>query len=195
LTQVAIFCSGSGSNAEALMRHFQFHKDIKISLLIYNRKEAGAKEKAEKFGIPSKYVPKAVFEDDSIAVVDILMKAGIDYILLAGFLLLIPPSIVEAYPDRILNIHPALLPEFGGKGMHGTFVHQAVKNSGANRTGISIHIVDLEYDKGKILFQSACPVWETDSESDIAARVLVLEHLHYSLVAEQYIISKKEKKV
>ena len=193
MIQVAIFSSGSGSNAKAIMRYFEGHPIIKIKLLVYNRKEAGAKQKAEAFGLETKYFPKSVFQSNPSDIVNFLKSANIDFILLAGFLLLIPAELVQAYPEKILNIHPALLPDFGGKGMHGMHVHKAVKESGAKKTGMSIHLVDQEYDKGKILFQSTCPVWESDSESDIAARVLKLEHAHYSLVAEQYITSKKEK--
>jgi len=188
-----VFCSGSGSNAEAVMKHFQNHKSIRVSLLIYNRKEARAKDRAETFGVPTKYFPKTIFENQPDEVIDFLKTAQIDFILLAGFLLLISKPVVEAFPGRILNIHPALLPDFGGKGMFGKNVHKSVKESGAKDTGMTIHLVDSEYDQGKILFQSSCPVWETDSESDIAARVLKLEHLHYSLIAEQYIKSKVEK--
>lgn len=193
MVNVAIFSSGSGSNAEALIRYFQNHPTIRIKLLIFNRKEAGVKTKAELLGIATQYFSKSEFESRPELVVDFLKNESIDFILLAGFLLLVPKEIVESFPERILNIHPALLPAHGGKGMYGINVHREVRRSGAKSTGMSIHLVDLEFDKGKILFQSACPVWETDSESDIAARVLKLEHLHYSLVAEQYIKSIKEK--
>ena len=193
MIQVAIFSSGSGSNAKALMKHFEAHPTIRVKLLVFNRKEAGVKQKAEAFGLETQYFPKSVFESNPAEIVNFLKSTNIDFILLAGFLLLIPAELVEAFPEKILNIHPALLPDFGGKGMHGMHVHKAVKESGAKKTGMSIHLVDLEYDKGKILFQSSCPVWESDSESDIAARVLKLEHAHYALIAEQYIKSKTEK--
>ena len=175
------------------MKHFAGHSYIRVKLLIFNRKEAGARQKAEAFGVETQYFPKSAFEQHPCEIVDFLKSAHIDYILLAGFLLLIPAELVLAYQEKILNIHPALLPDFGGKGMHGHNVHKSVKESGATKSGMTIHLVDLEYDSGKILFQARCPVWESDSESDIAVRVLKLEHLHYSLVAEQYIKSKKEK--
>ena len=175
------------------MSHFQTHPQIRVKLLIVNRSDAGARQRSTPFGVESKYFPKSIFENNSIEIVDFLKSSSIDFILLAGFLLLVPINIVQAFPDKILNIHPALLPLFGGKGMFGMHVHKAVRQSGIKKTGITVHIVDAEFDKGKTLFQSSCPVWESDSESDIAARVLKLEHLHYSLVAEQYIKLKKEK--
>ena len=175
------------------MKHCNPRPHIVVSCLIYNRKEAGARQKAEAFGVEAKYFPKSVFDINPDEIVDFLKSAHIDYILLAGFLILIPAELVQAFPEKILNIHPALLPDFGGQGMYGMKVQTSVKKSGAKKSGMSIHLVDSEYDKGKVLFQASCPVWESDSASDIAARVLKLEHLHYSLVAEQYIISKKEK--
>jgi len=175
------------------MKHFESNTDMAVKLLIYNRKEAGARHKAESYGVETKYFSKSDFESQPEIIVEFLKTCQIDFILLAGFLLLIPAELVLAYPEKILNIHPALLPDFGGKGMHGLHVHKSVKESGAKKSGMTIHLVDLAYDNGKILFQSTCPVWESDSESDIAARVLKLEHLHYSLVTEQYIKSKKEK--
>ena len=171
------------------MAHFKNHKEIKIALLVYNRKEAMAKTRAEKFGIPTLWFPKTAFENHPEQIVQELKSFEIDFIMLAGFLLLIPGQILEAFSNRILNIHPALLPDFGGKGMYGIHVHKAVRASGHSKSGISIHLADREFDRGKILFQAACPVWESDLESDIAARVLKLEHLHYPIVAEQFILS------
>lgn len=190
MKNLAIFCSGSGSNAESLMVWFRDHSDIRVALLVYNKKDAGAKDRALKFGIPALYLKNADFENDIGPVSKALKQFHIDFVLLAGFLSLIPGWMVESYEDKILNIHPSLLPEFGGKGMYGNNVHEAVKKSGIRETGMSIHLVNRKYDEGKILFQATCPVLESDSESDIAARVLKLEHLHYPLVAEHFIISK-----
>ncbi len=190
MKKLALFCSGSGSNAESLMSWFQDHPDIRVTLMVYNRKDSGAKMRADKFGVPAIYLPNADFISETGKASEALNAFEIDFILLAGFLALLPGWLVSRFRDRILNIHPALLPDFGGKGMFGRNVHAAVKDSGITETGMSIHLVNEEYDEGKILFQATCPVWESDSETDIATRVLKLEHLHYPLVAEQFILSK-----
>ena len=190
MKKLALFCSGSGSNAESLMSWFQDHPDIRVTLMVYNRKDSGAKMRADKFGVPAIYLPNADFISETGKASEALNAFEIDFILLAGFLALLPGWLVSRFHDRILNIHPALLPDFGGKGMFGRNVHGAVKKSGITETGMSIHLVNEKYDEGKILFQATCPVWESDSETDIATRVLKLEHLHYPLVAEQFILSK-----
>ncbi len=190
MKKLALFCSGSGSNAESLMSWFQDHPDIRVTLMVYNRKDSGAKMRADKFGVPAMYLPNADFQSETGKASEALNAFEIDFILLAGFLALLPGWLVSRFRDRILNIHPALLPDFGGKGMFGRNVHGAVKKSGITETGMSIHLVNEKYDEGKILFQATCPVWESDSETDIATRVLKLEHLHYPLVAEQFILSK-----
>ena len=190
MKKLALFCSGSGSNAESLMSWFQDHPDIRVTLMVYNRKDSGAKMRADKFGVPAIYLPNADFISETGKASEALNAFEIDFILLAGFLALLPGWLVSRFRDRILNIHPALLPDFGGKGMFGRNVHGAVKKSGITETGMSIHLVNEKYDEGKILFQATCPVWESDSETDIATRVLKLEHLHYPLVAEQFILSK-----
>lgn len=190
MKKLALFCSGSGSNAESLMSWFQDHPDIRVTLMVYNRKDSGAKMRADKFGVPAMYLPNADFQGETGKASEALNAFEIDFILLAGFLALLPGWLVSRFRDRILNIHPALLPDFGGKGMFGRNVHGAVKKSGITETGMSIHLVNEKYDEGKILFQATCPVWESDSETDIATRVLKLEHLHYPLVAEQFILSK-----
>lgn len=174
------------------MRHFQLHTSIEVGLLVCNRKEAKAFERAENHGIPSVYISKSTFITDPGGVTKFLVEYGIDFIILAGFLLLIPDYLIEIFPNQILNIHPALLPAFGGKGMYGQAVHEAVKQSGANKTGLTVHEVDAEFDQGKVVFQTECPVYESDSATDIAARVLALEHKVYPFVIEQFILSKKE---
>jgi phosphoribosylglycinamide formyltransferase-1 len=188
--QLALFCSGSGSNAESIMEYFRSHPKIRVALLVYNRKEAGARARAEKFNVPTLYFSRDDFQTKTHELCNYLKNYKVEYILLAGFLLLVPELLLQHFPEKVLNIHPALLPKFGGKGMFGHLVHKAVKDSGARETGMSIHLVNEKYDEGKILFQASCPVWENDSESDIAARVLKLEHLHYPLVAEQFILNQ-----
>jgi phosphoribosylglycinamide formyltransferase-1 len=187
LIKIAIFCSGSGSNAEALMAHFKDHKKIQIALLITNKEDSFARKRAEKFGIPELFFPRKVFSTSPEIVLRTLDEKQVSFVLLAGFLQLVHPSIVAHFPNRILNIHPALLPDFGGEGMYGHHVHEAVKKSGTKITGLSIHVVNSEYDKGKIIFQARCPVEIDDSPDDIAARVLRMEHRHYPLIAEYFI--------
>lgn len=187
MIRIAIFCSGSGSNAEALMQHFKGHSSIGVALLLSNNPEAGALERARRFFVPTETVPRSWFSKDDPALTELLHRYAIDVILLAGFLQRIPESLVAAFPERILNIHPALLPDFGGKGMYGHHVHEAVKAAGKTQTGLTIHLVNGQYDEGKILFQARCPVEIHDSPSHIAARVLEMEHRFYPLVAEQFI--------
>lgn len=190
MVKIAVFSSGSGSNAGKIFEYFKNHPSISVEFLVCNRKEAGVFQRAEAAGIPSFYFSKSQFSQEPEVLLDKLNELEIDVILLAGFLLLIPDLLIDVFEERILNIHPALLPDFGGSGMYGNHVHEAVKNSGASQTGLTIHVVNKEYDSGKVIFQARCPVFTSDSVSDIAARVLQMEHAHYSFVAEQFIQSK-----
>lgn len=184
---IAIFASGGGSNAEALMTYFAQHEKIKIALVITNVESAGVIAKSQKFGVPSKFIPKKDFlNPESIST--LLSDFKINYIVLAGFLLLIPTYLIAAFDKRIVNIHPALLPAFGGKGMYGANVHKAVADAKAKMTGITIHYCNTHYDEGNIIFQAACKVFETDSAEDIAAKVLKLEHAYYAMVVESVIL-------
>lgn len=189
MTRVAIFCSGSGSNAEALMQYFHNHSQISIVLVVVNRPDALAQERASRFGIPSLYLSRQMFSNQPEEVLAALLQRDIRFILLAGFLQKIHPFLIDAFPEGILNIHPSLLPDFGGKGMYGTHVHEAVLASGKTETGLTIHKVDSEYDHGKIIFQARCRVEKDDSPSDIATRVLAMEHSFYPVVAEQVILA------
>lgn len=191
---IAVFASGSGTNARRLFEYFQNHPLISVQLVVSDRKAAGVHEHAEAFGIESHYFQKAIFSENPQVVLNKLWEKKIDYILLAGFLLLVPETIISAFDGRILNIHPALLPKFGGAGMYGQRVHEAVLESGEMETGMTIHEVNSEFDSGKMVFQARCPVFPSDSVSDIAARVLQLEHEHYSFVAEQFIQTSNRKK-
>lgn len=193
MVQIAVFASGSGSNARRLFEYFQNHPSISIRLVISNRKAAGVFAHSHEFDIESVHFPKAVFEKNPNEILDHLRERKIDFILLAGFLLRVPEILVAGYEGNTLNIHPALLPKFGGAGMYGNRVHEAVRLSGAIETGMTIHEVNSEYDSGRIIFQARCPVFPSDSVSDIAARVLLLEHEHYSFVAEQFIRSLNRK--
>ena len=169
------------------MAHFQHHQSIRVAAVVVNSQHSFALTRAEKFGVEGRYFARKTFSENPESVLGFLKDKNISFILLAGFLQLVPEVLIQHFPDRILNIHPALLPSFGGTGMYGHFVHEAVKASGVSETGLTIHLVDAEYDKGKIIFQATCRVEKDDSPSDIAARVLVMEHIHYPLVAEYFI--------
>ncbi len=190
ITNIALFCSGSGSNAEQIMRYFHGHSSIRVSALLANRSDAFALERAKNFSIPTKVFNKEVFHN-STEVLDFLTERKADYIILAGFLWLIPAYLIQAYPDRIINIHPALLPKYGGKGMYGAHVHRAVKEANDKESGITIHLVNEVYDSGRILFQATCPVSPQDTPEDIASNVLKLEHRHFAPVVERYIEGHK----
>jgi phosphoribosylglycinamide formyltransferase 1 len=185
-SNLAIFASGSGTNAEAIFKHFQNHKSIQVKQLLSNNPAAAVLDRAKKFGVPCSVFTKSQFSE-SDQVIGFLKSQQITHLILAGFLLLIPKKLVAAYPNRILNIHPALLPKFGGRGMYGLKVHEAVKAANETKTGITIHEVNEEYDKGKIVFQASCPIASTDSPEQIAQKVHLLEHENYPMVIEKWI--------
>jgi phosphoribosylglycinamide formyltransferase-1 len=188
--RVAIFASGNGSNAEEIIKYFQDHSSIEVVLLLSNNPQAKALERASKFNIPVRIFDKTQFRD-SDEVILWLKEFQVTHIVLAGFLWLIPKNLIQVFPKRIINVHPALLPKFGGKGMYGIKVHEAVKLSGAKETGITIHSIDENYDEGEVLFQTSCEVLLTDTPQQIAAKVNQLEYKHYPEVIEQWIISSK----
>ena len=174
------------------MHHFKGNEAVSVALLICNRKEAKSFDRANENGVRSVYISKTTFSTQPEEVIKLMAENQIDFIVLAGFLLLIPAYLLQLFPNRILNIHPALLPDFGGAGMYGHHLHEQVRNAGVSHTGLSIHEVDAHFDTGKIIFQARCPVYTTDTTTDIAARVLKLEHKLYPFVIEQFIQSKTE---
>ncbi len=183
MKQLAIFASGKGSNASAIMDYFQIHPQKGcVRLVVSNRQDSGALNAARERGIEALYVPNEVFNENPLQILSQLQEREIDFIALAGFLKLVPSEIVEHYSGRIVNIHPALLPKFGGKGMYGLRVHQAVVEAEESETGITIHSVDKHYDEGSVIFQAKVPVLPQDSPQDVAARVLQEEHYHYPRV-------------
>ncbi len=186
ITRIAIFGSGDGSNAQAIINYFASHADVVISLIVSNRKKAFILERAANENIPALYFPKEKFASDQ-GVSNGLDEHNIDLIILAGFLLLIPPYLVEKYPNRILNIHPALLPKYGGKGMYGMNVHRAVQAANEPKSGISIHYVNEHYDEGNIIAQIEVALEPGDAAEVIAQKVLALEHAHYPEVIEREI--------
>lgn len=186
INRVAIFASGAGSNAEKIIAHFENHPSIFISLIVSNKKEAGVLGIANKNQIPSLIINRNCFYHTDTDV-DHLKKIGIDYIILAGFLWKMPENFIKAFPNKIINIHPALLPKYGGKGMYGHFVHEAVIENKEKESGISIHYVDEVYDNGKIILQKTCPVNKEDDANSLAKKIQVLEHTHFAKCIEAII--------
>ena len=186
--RIAIFASGSGSNAEKIIQHFANHPSIEVAVVLSNKADAFVLERAKKFSIPSEVFNREEFRDPSFP--EVLHKYQVTHIVLAGFLWLIPDYLVKNYPDRIVNIHPALLPKYGGKGMYGARVHEAVKLAGETETGITIHLVNEHYDEGAVLFQASCPIGSEYSPDEIANCVHALEHKHYPEVIEKWIAGK-----
>lgn len=185
--RIAIMASGNGSNAEEIIKYFKNHPSISVGLLLSNNAAAYAIERASKLGVQSKVFTREAFRDKQ-DVLHWLQQFGITHIVLAGFLWLLPDYLIKAYPDKIINIHPALLPKFGGKGMYGLKVHQAVKDAGESETGITIHLVNERYDEGRILFQGQCKIESHYSAEEIARCVQKLEYEHYSKVIEKWVL-------
>ncbi len=183
---IAIFASGNGTNAEAIIQHFS-HSDIaKIALILSNNKDAYVLERARKHGIPSMVFNRKEFYE-STAVDDKLRQYNIDFIVLAGFMWLVPARLVDSFENRMVNIHPALLPKYGGKGMYGQHVHEAVIRNKEKESGITIHWVNKVYDDGQIIFQGKCKVDPEDTPDTLAAKVHRLEHAHYPVIIEEQI--------
>lgn len=181
--KLAIFASGDGSNAENIIRYFDEHAKVSVALVISNRSEAGVLGRAEALGIETAFVPNSDWSDEEM-VLELLDAYDIDWIALSGFLIKVPDYLVAKYSDKMVNIHPALLPKFGGKGMYGMHVHKAVKAAGEAKTGITIHLVNEEYDKGKVVFQEEVAVAEEDDAEAIRKKVQQLEHRHFAKVLE-----------
>lgn len=185
--KIAIFASGTGSNALEIIKHFKDSETAKVGLIVSNNPKAGVQHHASTYNIPYILIDRSTWSQSPQEVIDILVENEIDLIVLAGFLQLIPIKLISAFPDRILNIHPALLPQFGGKGMYGSHVHHAVKEAGCRETGISIHLVNERYDEGRIIFQTKIDLDENDTAEVIQKKVLALEHQWYPQVIEQFL--------
>lgn len=190
MIHLALFCSGSGSNAQQIMEYFLGNVQIKVALVVSSNPEAYVLQRAAGFGIPTIIISKEDLKSEG-DLLPILKNHHIDYIILAGFIWKIPSKIVDTFTDKILNIHPSLLPKFGGKGMYGIKVHEAVKLQGEKESGMTIHLVNHKYDDGRILYQDICQVFAQDTPEDISQRVLKLEHFHYSRVIDNYITSRE----
>jgi phosphoribosylglycinamide formyltransferase-1 len=185
MKKMALFASGAGTNAQKIIDHFSDkNKKALIALIVCNNPVAGVLQIASKEDIPTLILEKERFFRGD-AYLPELRNAQIDLIVLAGFLWKIPQRLIDAYPGRIINIHPALLPKYGGKGMYGAFVHEAVLNAGDVESGITIHYVDEHYDRGDIIFQAKCPVDKTDSIESLSKKIHQLEHQYYPIVIEE----------
>ena len=186
MVRIAIFASGSGSNAENIANYFSNHSNVEVALILTNNPTAFVLDRAKKLGIKSLVFDKNHFSknDDILHFLDI---NDIDLIVLAGFLLKIPKKLIKSFPNKIINIHPALLPKYGGKGMYGEKVHQAVVAAKEKESGITIHYVNEEYDEGKIIFQAKCEVLPTDTADDVASKIHLLEYEHFPKVIESLV--------
>lgn len=189
MIKIAVFASGSGSNAQKIVEHFQASSEIEVGLILANKPDAFVLERAKKLGVKHSTFNRDTFYNTK-DVLDELKSNDIDFIVLAGFLWLFPSYIVEQYNNKIVNIHPALLPKFGGKGMYGMKVHEAVVEAKETETGITIHYVNERYDEGNVIFQAKFPVLTTDSAEDVATKIHELEYAHFPRVIEQTILGE-----
>ncbi len=185
--RIALIASGSGTNAQAIIQYFKDHPTIKVVLLLSNNPNAYALQRASTHQIKNYVFTREAFTEGT-KVVRYLTEEAVTHIVLAGFLWLIPDYLINIFPNKIINIHPALLPKYGGKGMYGSRVHEAIKAARETESGITIHLVNNKYDEGEILFQVKCAISEDDTPEDIARCVQKLEHEHYSRVIERWII-------
>lgn len=187
LHNIAIFASGAGSNAQKIVEHFKHNHNITVSLIVSNKPDAPVLGMAKENGVPILVIDRPFFYH-SEDILKIFNKYSIDFVVLAGFLWLVPLYLVQAFEKRIINIHPALLPKYGGKGMYGMRVHEAVKKAGETETGITIHYVNEHYDEGDVIFQAKCPVTQEDSPETIAQNIHQLEHRHFPEVIEKLLL-------
>lgn len=183
MKNIAIFASGSGTNAQKIMEHFESNTEINVSLVLVNNSEAGVIARAKKFNVPVVVFNRTQFSK-SDEVVNILQENKIDLVVLAGFLWLVPQNMVAVFPNKIINIHPALLPNYGGKGMYGDKVHNAVIEAKEKQSGITIHYVNDKYDEGAIIAQFTCDIETGDTPNMLASKIHKLEHLHFPVVIE-----------
>lgn len=187
MRKVAVLASGNGSNAENLYHFFSQRGLASLAVILSNHSDVGVMARAERLKIPAyAFTTKEMHE--GVKPIALLKELGIDLIVLAGYMCYITAPYLEAFPDRIVNIHPALLPKFGGKGMYGHHVHEAVLAAGEKESGITIHLVDEHYDHGRILRQAVCPVLPEDTPDTLAERIHALEYAHYPEAIEEYLL-------
>ncbi|MCB2207187.1 MAG: phosphoribosylglycinamide formyltransferase [Bacteroidetes bacterium] len=186
MKRIAIFASGNGTNAERIMAYFSTNNAVEIRLVLTNNPNAGVLQRAKKFGVATLiFTREELYKSDKV--VDTLLNKEIDLVVLAGFLWLVPSSILKQFPDRIINIHPALLPKYGGKGMFGHHVHEAVIANKEKQSGITIHYVNEHYDEGNIIFQATCDISNGDTSDSLASKIHKLEYAHFPVVIEKLI--------
>lgn len=188
MKRLVILASGSGTNAENIAKYFSNNKNVEIVSILSNKKDAYVLQRAENLGIKHSSFTKSEFEDGTVT--SLIKGMNPDLVVLSGFLLKVPESMVKAFPHAIVNIHPALLPKFGGKGMYGDHVHEAVVASGEKESGITIHYIDENYDKGTTIFQAKCEVLPTDTPHDVATKVHALEYQWFPKILENIIKEK-----
>lgn len=184
MKRLAIFASGNGSNAQAITEYFSETNDARVVLILSNREDAFVIERAKALNIPVRVFNREDFYQTDL-ITQLLIDKQIDLVVLAGFLWLLPPSLIHAFPDRIINIHPALLPKYGGRGMYGSKVHKAVIEAGEKESGISIHYVNEHYDQGQVIFQARCTVETNDTPDSLAAKIHKLEYAHFASIIHQ----------
>ena len=189
MTQIALFASGSGTNAENIAKYFSNNGQIKVSVIVSNNPHAYVHKRASALSIPSYSFTNDSFKDGN-ELLQLLNEYEIDFIVLAGFLLKIPDVLLDRYPKKIINIHPALLPKYGGKGMYGDRVHKKVIEMGETESGITIHYVNDKYDEGEIIYQESCKVNPGDSYEDVAKKVHALEHANFPRIIEDVILDR-----
>ena len=184
--RIAIFASGNGTNCENIIRYFQSNGDAEIAFVLSNKADAYALVRARRLGVKTVVMTRNVFNDES-AVMELMRREHVGFIVLAGFLLLVPPFLIDAFDHRMVNIHPALLPKYGGKGMYGRHVHEAVKAAGESETGMTVHWVTREYDSGAIIAQYKTAISPTDTVDDIAAKEHELEMKYFPEVIDRIV--------
>ena len=187
MINIAIFASGTGSNARKIIDYFAAHSQIQVAIVLTNNPKALVTEAARQSGIPvAVFTREEFYQSDQV--LETLQQHQIQWVILAGFLWLVPDNLTQHYSNRMINIHPALLPKFGGKGMYGMRVHQAVVENKETLTGITIHLVNEKYDEGEVLFQASCAVEPGDTAEEVAHKVQLLEHMHFPEVIEKVIL-------
>ncbi len=189
MKELAIFASGSGTNAENIIKYFKSSNEINIALVLTNNPQAGVIDKCKELGVECKLFTREEFRDND-NVLNILIDAKIDYIILAGFLWFVPAALTKEWSGKLINIHPALLPKYGGKGMHGMNVHRAIVEAKELETGITIHHVDNIYDNGGIIYQVKVSITPSDTPDTVAAKVQALEQEHFPKIIEKFCLSK-----
>lgn len=191
MIKIAILASGSGSNAENIATYFKTKNTAEVALIISNKPNAYVLERAKKLDIESMVINRQSFYH-SENLIDELKARNIEWLVLAGFLWLVPKYLIQAFPNHIINIHPALLPKYGGKGMYGMNVHKAVVAAQEKETGITIHYVNEVYDEGKVIFQATCEVQQEDTPDDVAQKIHQLEYRHFPVIIENLLLDQSK---